>query len=180
MPFGSVKSGSSFQAEVAVFRHILLATDLTPTSERAHESAASLALIFGARMTVLHVYLPPALVASASALTSVDLVGPCGDGAQAQLDRLVWRLRQKRIRSESVLRCGMPCEQIVRLVYEVGADLVVTGTRGRHGIAHAYYGSVAEKVVQWSPVSVLTVPHQASAIRVVGEDRWNGAGELSP
>jgi len=174
MPFRPMKPGST--VEVAMFRHVLLATDLTPTSEPAHEKAASLALIFGARMTVLHVCLPPALVASASALTSADLVGPCGDGPQAQLDRLLWRLRQKGIRSEGVLRYGMPYEHIIHLAREIGADLVVTGTHGRHGIAHAYFGSVAEKVVQWSQVPVLAVPHQA---RLAREDGLDEAGELT-
>jgi nucleotide-binding universal stress UspA family protein len=153
--------GAGRRAEAAVFRHIVLATDLTAASERAHETAASLATAFGARLTAVHVCETPTFAAAGSSLTGADLVGPCGDGGEAELGRLVWRLRGKAIRAEGVLRYGVAWEHIVRVAREVGADLVVTGTHGRHGIAHAYFGSVAEKVVQESPVPVLAVPQHA-------------------
>jgi hypothetical protein len=38
-------------------------------------------------------------------------------------------------------------------------DLVVMGTRGRGGMAHALMGSVAERVVRTAPCPVLTVKH---------------------
>ena len=148
-----------------MFKHILLSTDLTEVSERAHDTAASLASAFGARVTALHVCATPAFAAAGSTLTGSDLVGPCGDAAQAELGRLLWRLRAKGIHAEGVLRFGIPWEHIVRVAHEVGADLIVTGTHGRHGIAHAYYGSVAEKVVQQSSLPVLAVPHARPAGR---------------
>ncbi len=145
-----------------MFHHILLATDFTVASERARETAAALAVTFGARLTAVHVCEAPSFAVAGTSLTSADLVGPCGDGARADLDRLVWRLRGRSIRADGVLRFGVPWEHIVDVAREVGADLVVTGTHGRHGIAHAYYGSVAEKVVQESGIPVLAVPHGAS------------------
>jgi len=36
-------------------------------------------------------------------------------------------------------------------------DLIVTGTHGRSGVAHALIGSVAERVVRTAPCPVLTV-----------------------
>ena len=39
-----------------------------------------------------------------------------------------------------------------------GAELIVMGTHGRSGLAHALLGSVAERVVQHSPCPVLIVP----------------------
>ncbi len=142
-----------------MFHHIVLATDLSEATARAQEIAAGLAETFGARLTVVHVCEPPAFALAGTALASADLVGPCGDGARVDLDRLVWRLRGRSIRAEGVLRFGVPWEHIVEVAREVGADLVVTGTHGRHGVAHAFYGSVAEKVVQESPIPVLAVPH---------------------
>jgi universal stress protein A len=38
-----------------------------------------------------------------------------------------------------------------------GADLIVMGTHGRGGFAHALLGSVAERIVRTAPCSVLTV-----------------------
>jgi len=147
---------------VALFKHIVLATDLTPASERAHEIAATLASVCGAHLTAVHVCATSAYAAAGSTLAGADLTGPCEAGAKEELGRLVWRLRAKGVRAEAVLRSGVPWENIVNVVREIGADLVVTGTHGRHGIAHLYYGSVAEKVVQESPVPVLAVPTSRS------------------
>jgi universal stress protein A len=54
------------------------------------------------------------------------------------------------------MRGGDVAETIVRTATEGGFDLVVIGTRGRTGLAHALLGSVAETVVRMSTVPVLT------------------------
>lgn len=141
-----------------MFRHIVLATDFTEVSRPAEDTAAELAKTLAARLTVVHVCETPAFAAAASGLVGADLVAEPGNGHEAALGRLLWRLRGRRLAVEGLLRHGLPWEQIVAVVREVGADLVVTGTHGRHGIAHAYYGSVAERIVQQSPVPVLAVP----------------------
>ena len=141
-----------------MFSHVLLATDLTDASERAQETAANLAVAFGARLTVVHVCEAPPFALAGTSESGVDLVGPCSDAREVELDRLVWRLRKRAIHAKGVLRLGVPWEHIVAVAVEVGADLVVTGTHGRHGVAHAFYGSVAERVVQESPIPVLAVP----------------------
>lgn len=141
-----------------MFRHILLATDLTAASDRAHETAAALAKVLGARLTAVHVCEPPAFAVAGAGASGVDLVGPCTEEPRVRLDRLLWRLRKASVVAEGVLRVGVPWVHIVTVAAEIGADLVITGTHGRHGIAHAFYGSVAEKVVQESPVPVLAVP----------------------
>ena len=41
-----------------------------------------------------------------------------------------------------------------------GADLIVTSTHGRTGLAHLFMGSVAERVVRHAPCSVLVVRAQ--------------------
>lgn len=44
------------------------------------------------------------------------------------------------------------------LASELGADLMVVGSHGRHGVARWLLGSVAEAVVRQSPCPVLVVP----------------------
>jgi nucleotide-binding universal stress UspA family protein len=53
---------------------------------------------------------------------------------------------------------GDPASCIARLASEQAADLVVMGTRGRGARAHAVFGSVAMKTVQWSAMPVVLVP----------------------
>jgi len=48
--------------------------------------------------------------------------------------------------------------EIVARAAETKADLIVMGTHGRSGLAHALLGSVAERVVQHAPCPVLIVP----------------------
>ncbi len=55
------------------------------------------------------------------------------------------------------IREGHPAPEICAYAREIDADLIVTGTRGRHGENRFLLGSVAEKVVRSSPVPVLTV-----------------------
>jgi nucleotide-binding universal stress UspA family protein len=56
-------------------------------------------------------------------------------------------------------REGPPFLEIVRYAQEGDIDLIVMGTHGRTGLAHALMGSVAEKVVRKAPCPVLTVRH---------------------
>jgi nucleotide-binding universal stress UspA family protein len=49
--------------------------------------------------------------------------------------------------------------EIIAAAREEEADLIVMGTHGRTGLAHALIGSVAEKVVRKAPCPVLTVRH---------------------
>ena len=55
------------------------------------------------------------------------------------------------------VREGRPADEIANYAREHDADVVATGTRGRHGEHRFLLGSVAERVVRTCPVPVLTV-----------------------
>lgn len=55
------------------------------------------------------------------------------------------------------VRRGQPPIEITRYAKNVEADLVVMGTRGRHGSNRYVIGSVSESVVRTCPIPVLTV-----------------------
>lgn len=57
----------------------------------------------------------------------------------------------------TAVREGRPAQEITTYAREVDADVVATGTRGRHGENRFLVGSVAERVVRSCPVPVLTV-----------------------
>ena len=62
----------------------------------------------------------------------------------------------------TTIREGEPAEEISAYAEEIDADLVTTGTRGRHGENRFLLGSVAERVVRICPVPVLTVRQLAA------------------
>ena len=53
---------------------------------------------------------------------------------------------------------GDPAAEILRKADELGVDLVVMGTHGKGLLAHAFLGSVAEKILQRIKIPVLTIP----------------------
>lgn len=57
----------------------------------------------------------------------------------------------------TAVREGRPASEICEYAREHDADLIVTGTRGRHGENRLLLGSVAERVVRTAPIPVLTV-----------------------
>ena len=62
---------------------------------------------------------------------------------------------------------GIP-DAICEVAAKVGADLIVMGTHGRTGLAHAFLGSVAERTLRRSPCAVLTVRAPAAAEPAAG------------
>jgi nucleotide-binding universal stress UspA family protein len=45
-------------------------------------------------------------------------------------------------------RIGKPAEEILQVARDVGADLIVVGSKGLTGVAHLLIGSVAEQIVR--------------------------------
>jgi len=59
--------------------------------------------------------------------------------------------------AQTHLRVGNPDEEIVALGEELGAGLIVVGSRGRGGIRRALMGSVSDSVVRHAHCPVLVV-----------------------
>jgi nucleotide-binding universal stress UspA family protein len=57
-------------------------------------------------------------------------------------------------KAESLLVKGLPTTRILEVAEKRNATLIVMGSTGRTGIKHLLLGSVAERVVQLSPVPV--------------------------
>jgi nucleotide-binding universal stress UspA family protein len=148
--------GSATDARAKI-RHVLVAHDFSETAQHALSLALDLAESLGAKVTVVHVYeLPVYGFPEGPAMTS-DFAGEIETAARDVLKGVVARARRKTVDIDAVLRQGAAWSEIDETAKEVGADLIVIGTRGRRGIARALLGSVAEKVVRTAPCPVLTV-----------------------
>ena len=66
----------------------------------------------------------------------------------------------KEIRAMEILdsRGNPTVKEIVKRALEMPADLIVMGTHGHSGLAHAVLGSVTERVLHRSACPVLVVP----------------------
>lgn len=88
-----------------------------------------------------------------------DFVNDITKGAQKSMEDYV-KKHFAEIDAKGVVVSGDPAEQILNLVKEENADLIVMGTRGLKGIDRFLVGSVAEKVVQRATCPVFTVRPQ--------------------
>jgi len=143
---------------MSAFKHILVPTDFGKASERALEVALELAVQNGAELTLLHVY---ELLEKDDDLDfehlPADRNRPFDQTVRQPLDAALASVQARLPAAKALVRSGHARERILEVTREQGVDLIVMGTHGRRGILHALIGSVAERIVQLSPVPVLTV-----------------------
>jgi nucleotide-binding universal stress UspA family protein len=142
---------------MGLYQHILVPTDFSESSRRALDTAVSLALAFGAKLTITHSCEVPGYAYVGMMAPPIDYLTPLREAGESLLLKTVESIRDKVPGATTVLRSGAPWQQTLEVAKEVSADLIVIGTHGRSGLAHAFLGSVAEKVVRMSPIPVLTL-----------------------
>jgi nucleotide-binding universal stress UspA family protein len=83
--------------------------------------------------------------------------------ARAEIEQMCRRTRHAQPSEITVhVRVGDVTEEICALAEEVGADVIVVGTLGRHGLSRILHGSTAARLIRHAPCSVFTV-HQPTA-----------------
>jgi len=79
--------------------------------------------------------------------------------AQIFLDKAKEHLRDDKIKT--IVKDGDFAETILNTAKELKADIIVMGTRSRHGLDKILVGSVAEKVLHHSLIPVFIIPTKA-------------------
>jgi nucleotide-binding universal stress UspA family protein len=131
---------------------IILATDGSKEAELASRTAAELAQSTSSELHVLYVGEAPNPYA--------EEVGLAGDDRQArtELDAQAEKVRAVGGKvAQAHLSMGKADHEIVALAEEIGAGLIVMGSKGRGGIRRALMGSVADSVVRHAHCPVLVV-----------------------
>lgn len=139
-------------------QHILVPTDFSSGSNQALATAIGLALDTGARLTLLHVtQIPPQVFPDMIMPAGPELMQEVEHSADALLEELCARARAAGVDADWQTAIGGVHQEICERAERLGVDLIVIATHGRSGLSHAFYGSVAEKVVRKAPCPVLTV-----------------------
>lgn len=136
-----------------MFETILIATDGSDSVRRAVAVALDLADRFDATVHALSV-VDASEVDSSPDTVREQLRTALSEQADEALSSIASSTDQP---VETAVREGRPATEIGSYAREVDADVVATGTRGRHGENRFLLGSVAERVVRTCPVPVLTV-----------------------
>jgi nucleotide-binding universal stress UspA family protein len=143
-----------------MFKVIVCATDGSEHADRSLECAKQLAQQDGSRLTVVHI---------------VEKIG--GGRAMGQ----PWRADEDEIKAKVKAQTaalsdegidaalsiagdlsGQPAHDIANIAREVGADLIVVGTRGRSTIGGLLLGSVTQRLLHIAPCPILAVPPVAT------------------
>ncbi len=138
-------------------QHILVAHDFGETAQTALLYALDLAEMLKARVTVVHAYEIPVYGFPEGLAFAPDVTGRIETVSRQALEGIVQRASRPAVRVDGLLRQGPAWSEVSAAAHEAKADLIVIGTHGRRGFAHALLGSVAEKVVRTAPCPVLTV-----------------------
>jgi nucleotide-binding universal stress UspA family protein len=142
-----------------VFYRIVVPTDFSACAEEAWVLAQRLARAVGAELVLVHVLVETALYDETP--FTMERVRNVHEAArrwaQETLDKRAAKAKGEGLNVRVALRTGAPYQEIVDLVTDERADLVVIGTHGRGGVGRALLGSVADRVVRMAPCPVLTV-----------------------
>lgn len=132
---------------------VVVATDGSASVERAVDVALDLATRFDAEVHALYVIDESEVDGSPEELRD-ELRDALESKGQDALDAVRERTDREIVTD---VREGRPAVEISNYAREQEADVVATGTRGRHGEHRFLLGSVAERVVRSCPVPVLSV-----------------------
>jgi nucleotide-binding universal stress UspA family protein len=146
------------------YRHLLACTDGSPRARKAVATAARLARLCGAKLTVLFVMPPYLLPAYGEA--SQYLPGVTPQLYRQRADALAKKVLAPaaRLAHKSGVACATlaanaeePWSGVLHAAHQRKCDLIVMASHGRHGIAKALLGSETQKVLTHSKIPVLVV-----------------------
>lgn len=137
---------------------ILVPTDFGAGSDHAITYAADLAKALGAEIIIMHAWELPTMGLTDGAMGATsELVNQVQHSAQIGVDKAMQLAASLNVPARAFLKQGPSGPSIVECADEVGADMIVMGTKGRTGVTRALLGSVAEKVVRTAHQPVLTI-----------------------
>lgn len=143
-------------------KHILVPTDFSDAANNALEYALQLAAEASASVTFLNVYHVPLPAGEVPLM----LISPHEilDKNREHMNGLVAAAKSNygnKFTISGITREGFAAEEIVQLTEEIGADMVVMGTRGSTSTIASILGSIATEVMKKSKVPVLVIPSHA-------------------
>jgi len=140
---------------MADYRNILLAVDLSDDSEIIGARAKSIAERYGGEITLLHVveYVPVEPMGEAL-MPTIQIETELVDRARTRLQELAAKLGLEH-RPQLVETGGIKAE-IIRAAQRLNSDLIVLGSRGRHGLA-ILLNFTEDAVLHSAPCDVLAV-----------------------
>ena len=149
-----------------MYTHMLVAVDGSRHATRAVEVAAQMAVACGGKISLVHVTRNASfrkLHEDVSAVersehmqfSNTDLLEMVGHDVLAEAEQVARGMGAANVATET--RIGRPGDEIVEAAEAVGADLIVTGTRGLSDLPGILLGSVSHRIIHLASIPVLVV-----------------------
>ena len=141
------------------YARILVPVDLGDRSKFVLQHAKTIAERFGSALDLLYCFPNPAIPDATGLLNPIapEVLEESRLDCERQLRGLLTAKEREQFKARTLVTIGDPLDAIVDYAKREEIDLIVMGTHGRTGVAHALIGSVAERVVRMARCPVLTV-----------------------
>lgn len=139
-------------------KKILLPVEDTELCRKASKIAGAIAKSFNAKVFILHVI-------DEEALNRKDALPEEKDELRKELEKRAKKaikraeryVKKFDVEFETMIKEGIPHEEIINMAKKIKAGLIVMGSHGRKGIAKLIEPSISEKTVESAPCSVVLV-----------------------
>jgi len=125
-------------------KNILVPTDFSDSSKAAVSFAIEIALKLEARLYLMH-----------------SMEGAFSMSSERLLEQLINDDRFQKIEAQTITEIGDPGSSILRESEEVGADIIMMGSKGSSG-GRKLLGSTTTEVISKSDVPVLVIPQNST------------------
>jgi len=133
---------------------VLLAYDGSDASKKALKRAIDITAKENGELVILSVTEPVCPVSITEKECSL-LDNSLRTETKNILDKIKTEMAKETVKVRTVVKEGVPAEEIIKFAKENKIDLVVTGSHGRHGAKKFFLGSVSLRIAERSPCSVL-------------------------
>ena len=145
-----------------MYKTILCATDMSPRSIYAIESAFSLAEKFNAKLHILNSQVnlnspEERLMSRISVKKRIDENKELAENIKLRISEIVNNLAVIT-QYDFLLREGTPEKVIIDVAAELNADLIVMGTNGADHMSDYFLGTTASNVIKSANCPVLVLP----------------------
>ena len=147
-----------------MYKHILVAIDLSPRACNALKHAIKFAHLFKSKITLLNVHeeflnKQEMIMSRVSVEKLQDTFKSISIKAKDEIEHLIHDLDGLDININIILKEGIASKEIINLSNSINPDLIIMGSNGRDSIADYILGTTTDFVVDNSQFPVLVIPN---------------------
>jgi nucleotide-binding universal stress UspA family protein len=148
--------------EYPPYKKVLFCTDFSENADYAFNFAYGIAKRDKGLLYILHIIPHNSNQAYAESFIAIEDLKKIQKAVEEDIATSYKEHYEKELEDgvayEFVTKSGREDEEILGFAKQEQVDIIVMGTHGRTGIEHVFFGSVAEKVLRYSPFPVFIIP----------------------